>query len=67
MRFSVTAIQFFERDVKLRMPFRFGVVTLKEAPQAFVRQQGMMSMQSISCTGYASRATPDWGAMRAMP
>ena len=28
---------FFERDVRLRMPFRFGVVTLTTAPQAFVR------------------------------
>ena len=28
-------IDFFERDVRLRMPFRFGVVTLTEAPQAF--------------------------------
>jgi hypothetical protein len=27
----------FERDVRLRMPFRFGVVTLTESPQAFVR------------------------------
>ena len=27
----------FERDVRLRMPFRFGVVTLTAAPQAFVR------------------------------
>src|SRR5262245_49298637 len=26
-----------ERPVKLRLPFRFGVVTLTEAPQAFVR------------------------------
>ena len=30
-------IALFERDVKLRMPFRFGVVTLTEAPQAFAR------------------------------
>jgi L-alanine-DL-glutamate epimerase-like enolase superfamily enzyme len=29
--------QFFERPVKLRLPFRFGVVTLTEAPQVFVR------------------------------
>ena len=36
-RFSVTAIEFFERDVRLRMPFRFGVVTLTEAPQVFAR------------------------------
>ena len=36
MKFSVKEIEFFERSVKLRMPFRFGVVTLIEAPQAFV-------------------------------
>lgn len=28
---------FYERPVKLRLPFRFGVVTLREAPQIFVR------------------------------
>ena len=33
----VEDIALFERDVKLRMPFRFGVVTLTEAPQAFAR------------------------------
>ena len=36
-RLSVTDIAFFERDVVLRLPFRFGVITLREAPQAFVR------------------------------
>lgn len=30
-------VAFFERDVVLRMPFRFGVVTLTAAPQTFVR------------------------------
>ena len=30
-------VEFHERDVRLRMPFRFGVVTLTEAPQTFVR------------------------------
>jgi L-alanine-DL-glutamate epimerase-like enolase superfamily enzyme len=35
--FRVAAVEFFERPVRLRMPFRFGVVTLTEAPQAFVR------------------------------
>jgi hypothetical protein len=29
--------QFYERPVKLRLPFRFGIVTLTEAPQIFVR------------------------------
>lgn len=36
-RFRVVAIDLFERDVVLRMPFRFGVVTLTAAPQAFAR------------------------------
>jgi L-alanine-DL-glutamate epimerase-like enolase superfamily enzyme len=36
-RFRIVAIEFRERPVRLRMPFRFGVVTLTEAPQAFVR------------------------------
>jgi hypothetical protein len=30
---------FHERPVRLRLPFRFGVVTLTEAPQLFVRAQ----------------------------
>lgn len=36
-RFSLRSIEFLERDVRLRMPFRFGVVTLTESPQAFAR------------------------------
>ncbi len=36
-KFRVLDIELFERDVRLRMPFRFGVVTLTAAPQAFVR------------------------------
>ncbi|MEO5764243.1 MAG: mandelate racemase [Casimicrobiaceae bacterium] len=35
--FAVTAIDLFERDVRLRLPFRFGAVTVRRAPQAFVR------------------------------
>ncbi|MEO8142746.1 MAG: enolase C-terminal domain-like protein [Betaproteobacteria bacterium] len=37
MEFSVQEVSFFERDVCLRLPFRFGIVTLTAAPQAFVR------------------------------
>lgn len=33
----VEEIELYERDVTLRLPFRFGVVTLREAPQAFAR------------------------------
>jgi hypothetical protein len=34
---KVEEIELYERDVILRLPFRFGVVTLREAPQAFAR------------------------------
>ena len=36
-RFTVTAIELFERPVAFRLPFRFGAATVTEAPQAFVR------------------------------
>ena len=36
-KLALIAADFFERPVKLRLPFRFGVVTLREAPQVFVR------------------------------
>jgi L-alanine-DL-glutamate epimerase-like enolase superfamily enzyme len=36
-RLKLIETRFFERDVRLRMPFRFGVVTLREAPQTFVQ------------------------------
>ncbi len=36
-KIRVEEIELYERDVVLRLPFRFGVVTLREAPQAFAR------------------------------
>jgi len=36
-QFLVREVELYERDVHLRMPFRFGVVTLRDAPQCFVR------------------------------
>jgi L-alanine-DL-glutamate epimerase-like enolase superfamily enzyme len=36
-RLRVREVQLRERDVRLRLPFRFGVVTLTRAHQAFVR------------------------------
>ncbi len=38
-RFAIRAIDAFERPTRLRLPFRFGVVTLHEAPQAFLRAE----------------------------
>jgi hypothetical protein len=36
-KLKLIAVDFFERPVKLRLPFRFGNATLREAPQVFVR------------------------------
>lgn len=36
-RLRLVEASFLERPVRLRLPFRFGVVTLTEAPQVFVR------------------------------
>lgn len=36
-RVRLVETEFFERHIRLRLPFRFGVVTMTEAPQAFVR------------------------------
>jgi hypothetical protein len=35
-KFIIREIRFYERPVRLRLPFRFGVVTLTQAPQCFV-------------------------------
>ena len=36
-RLRIVTAQAFERDVRLRLPFRFGAATVNAAPQAFVR------------------------------
>jgi hypothetical protein len=60
MRFSIGEILFFERDVKLRMPFRFGVVTLTQAPQAFVRARIRLENGKESEGAAAELLAPKW-------
>jgi hypothetical protein len=36
-RLKVLEVQVYERPIVLRLPFRFGVITLRECPQAFTR------------------------------
>jgi hypothetical protein len=56
----VEAIDLFERDVTLRMPFRFGVVTLTAAPQAFVRARIRLA-DGRSAQGMAAELlAPKW-------
>jgi hypothetical protein len=58
--FFVRDIQLFERDVHLRMPFRFGVVTLTEAPQCFVRAR-IEFRDGRTCWGAAAEIlAPKW-------
>ncbi|HEY7547934.1 MAG TPA: mandelate racemase, partial [Hyphomicrobiaceae bacterium] len=37
VRVKLEAVECFERDFRLRLPFRFGVITLTEGTQAVVR------------------------------
>ena len=58
--FTLRAIEMFERPVVLRLPFRFGVVTLTQCPQAFVRVRiGLSDGREI--TGAAAEMmAPKW-------
>jgi L-alanine-DL-glutamate epimerase-like enolase superfamily enzyme len=60
MRFSVKEVEFFERPVRLRMPFRFGVVTLTEAPQAFVRSRIVLQNGKEAEGAAAELLAPKW-------
>jgi hypothetical protein len=60
MKFSIRDVSFFEREVRLRMPFRFGVVTLTEAPQAFVRARIRLENGNESEGGAAELLAPKW-------
>src|SRR4028119_675347 len=57
---SIEAIDLFERDVRLRMPFRFGVVTLTEAPQAFARVRIRLQDGRRSEGASAELLAPKW-------
>ena len=59
-KISVKEIRFFERDVKLRLPFRFGIITLREAPQLFV-QATIEDASGRRAEGYAGEVlAPKW-------
>src|SRR5689334_24963374 len=60
MRFSVLRVDLLERNVELRMPFRFGVVTLKDAPQAFVRVRVRLENGAESEGAAAELLAPKW-------
>jgi hypothetical protein len=56
----VREVQLLERDVRLRMPFRFGVVTLTQAPQLFVRARITLKDGSTAWGAAAELLAPKW-------
>jgi hypothetical protein len=58
--FRVTGIELYEREVRLRLPFRFGVVTLREAPQAYVKARIRLADGTESEGGSAEMMVPKW-------
>ena len=59
-RFRVADIELRERDVRLRMPFRFGVGTLTESPQAFVRARIRLEDGREAWGAAAELLAPKW-------
>ena len=59
-RFRVLALSHYERDVRFRMPFRFGVVTLTAAPQAFLRARIRLEDGRESEGAAAEMLAPKW-------
>ncbi len=59
-RFRVTQIELFEAPVRLRMPFRFGVVTLTHCQQAWARVR-IEGSHGLRATGAAAELlSPKW-------
>jgi hypothetical protein len=59
-RFRVAAIELLERDVKLRMPFRFGAATLTGSPQAFARARIRLEDGREAWGAAAELLAPKW-------
>ncbi|MFO1222929.1 MAG: enolase C-terminal domain-like protein [Burkholderiaceae bacterium] len=59
-RFVVREIALHERPVRLRLPFRFGVVTLTECPQAFVHARIELFDGHSAWGGAAELMAPKW-------
>ncbi len=58
--FTIAEIQLFERPVTLRLPFRFGVVTLTAAPQAYARLRITLSNGRSAWGSAAELMAPKW-------
>jgi hypothetical protein len=59
-RLRILEIALHERPVQLRLPFRFGVVTLTECPQAFARVRLALADGREAWGGAAELMAPKW-------
>lgn len=60
LRFALREIELYERPVVLRLPFRFGVVTLTQCPQAFVRARIEFADGASAWGAAAEMMAPKW-------
>jgi hypothetical protein len=59
-RLNLREVRLYERDVRLRMPFRFGAVTLTGAPQAFARVRIALADGREGWGAAAEMLAPKW-------
>lgn len=59
-RLAVRDIALFEREVRFSKPFRFGAVTVAEAPQAFVRVEIEVEGRGTAVGASAEMMMPKW-------
>lgn len=57
---TVDEVRLYERDIRLRMPFRYGMVTLTEAPQLFARARIRLEGGGASWGNAAEMLAPKW-------
>ncbi len=60
VRFSIVQATAYERPVALRLPFRFGAVTLREAPQAFAAVDIRLADGTVARGVGAELMVPKW-------
>lgn len=60
MKLELTSVERFERDFKLRLPFRFGVITVTEGTQAVIRAHVALEDGRKSIGVAAETLAPKW-------
>ncbi|MEX1057995.1 MAG: hypothetical protein WED11_09695 [Natronospirillum sp.] len=60
-RLTLLSARAFERDLRMRLPFRFGVITLREATQVYLRVRVRDAETGLEADGHAAELmVPKW-------